>query len=77
MVTLPFVNTPDGAALDAEIRFHFESQVADKMRSGEAEALRTARLEFGSLEQVNQDCGEGRGTLRAVLWCTCCDLSRE
>jgi predicted permease len=51
--------------LDAELRFHLESQVADKMESGmsEAEARRTTRLEFGGLEQVKQDCRESRGTL--------------
>ncbi len=51
--------------LDAEIRFHFESQVADKMQSGmsAAEARRATYLEFGGLEQVKQDCRESRGTL--------------
>ena len=51
--------------LEAELRFHFELQIADKMQSGmtEAEARRSARLEFGGLEQVKQDCRESRGTL--------------
>ena len=51
--------------LDSELRFHFESQVADKMRSGmtEADARRAARLEFGGLEQIKEDTRESRGTL--------------
>jgi predicted permease len=54
--------------LDAELRFHFESQVADKIHAGltEAEARRATRLEFGGLEQVKQDCRESRGTLWLV-----------
>jgi predicted permease len=52
------------AELDKELRFHFESQVADKMRSGipEREARRLARLEFGGLEQIKEDCRNSRGT---------------
>jgi putative ABC transport system permease protein len=51
--------------LDKELRFHFESQVADKVRSGipEPEARRLTRLEFGGIEQVKEDCRESRGTL--------------
>ncbi len=51
--------------LDRELRFHFESQVADKMRSGisESEARRLTRLEFGGIEQIKEDCRESRGTL--------------
>lgn len=51
--------------LDSELRFHFESQVADKMAGGlpEPEARRATRLEFGGLEQVKEDCRESRGTL--------------
>lgn len=51
--------------LDNELRFHFESQVEDKMRAGmnEAEARRTTRLEFGSLDHVKEDCREDRETL--------------
>src|SRR5580692_9288525 len=54
--------------LDAELRFHFETQVADKMDAGmsEAEARRATRLEFGGLEQVKEDCRESRGTLWLV-----------
>jgi predicted permease len=51
--------------LDSELRFHFESQVADKIAGGlsEVEARRTTRLEFGGLDQVKEDCRESRGTL--------------
>ncbi|MGA8599664.1 MAG: ABC transporter permease [Bryobacteraceae bacterium] len=51
--------------LDAELRFHFDRQVADNIRRGmsEAEARRSARLKFGGLEEVKEDCREARGTL--------------
>ena len=51
--------------LDKELRFHFESQVADKVRSGlsENEARRLTRLEFGGIDQIKEDCRERRGTL--------------
>ena len=53
------------AELDKELRFHFESQVADKVRSGiaESEARRLTRLEFGGIDQIKEDCRESRGTL--------------
>jgi len=52
-------------ALDAELRFHFDSQVEDKMLNGmtREEALRSTRLEFGGLEQIKEDCRESRGTM--------------
>ena len=51
--------------LDKELRFHFESQVGDKVRSGisESEARRLTRLEFGGIEQIKENCRERRGTL--------------
>ena len=51
--------------LDRELRFHFESQVADKIRSGisERDARRLTRLEFGGIDQIKEDCRESRGTL--------------
>lgn len=51
--------------LDKELRFHFESQVADKVRAGmpESEARRRTRIEFGGIEQVKEDCRESRGTM--------------
>ena len=50
--------------LDKELRFHFESQAADKMRSGirESEARRLTRLEFGGIDQIKEDCRRSRGT---------------
>ena len=51
--------------LEKELRFHFETQVAQKMQSGvpESESRRLTRLEFGSIEQIKEDCRESRGTL--------------
>ena len=51
--------------LDNELRFHFESQVEDKIHAGmnEAEARRTTRLEFGGLDQIKENCRQSRGTL--------------
>jgi predicted permease len=51
--------------LEKELRFHFETQVAEKMQSGvpESEARRRTRLEFGGIEQIKEDCRESRGTL--------------
>src|SRR5665213_2606186 len=51
--------------LDKELRFHFESQVADKIRSGiqDAEARRLTQIEFGGIEQIKEDCRERRGTM--------------
>jgi predicted permease len=53
------------ADLDKELRFHFETQVAEKMQSGipESEARRLARLELGGIEQIKENCRESRGTL--------------
>ena len=53
------------ADLDKELRFHFELQVADKVRSGlsESEARRLTRIEFGGIEQIKEDCRERRGTM--------------
>ena len=49
------------ADLDRELSFHFESQVADKVRSGiaENEARRLTRIEFGGAEQIKE--AERRG----------------
>ncbi len=51
--------------LEKELRFHFETQVADKIRSGisEVEARRLTRLEFGGIDQIKEDCRESRGTI--------------
>ena len=52
------------ANLHAELRFHLEQRVADLRLSGlaEEEARRRARLEFGGIEQVKEDCRDARGT---------------
>jgi putative ABC transport system permease protein len=44
--------------LDAELRFHLEQQIADDIAGGTApeEARRRARMEFGGLEQIKEDC---------------------
>jgi putative ABC transport system permease protein len=49
--------------LDDELRFHLERQTDKYVRSGmsEAEAVRRARLEFGALDQVKDECREARG----------------
>jgi predicted permease len=46
--------------LDAELRFHLEQQVADYVAAGMTpeEARRRARLQFGGLEQVKEECRE-------------------
>ncbi|MGC1295782.1 MAG: ABC transporter permease [Alloacidobacterium sp.] len=51
--------------LDSELRHHLDLMVAANIRSGgtEEEARRSARLEFGGLEQVKEDCRESRGTM--------------
>ena len=50
--------------LDAELRFHFDGLVADNLRAGmsELEARRSARLQFGGVEQVKEECRDARGT---------------
>ena len=49
--------------LDEELRFHLERQIEKYVKSGmsEAEAIRRARLEFGGLDQVKNECREARG----------------
>jgi predicted permease len=51
--------------LEKELRFHLETQVAEKIQSGvpESEARRRTRLEFGGIDQIKEDCRESRGTL--------------
>lgn len=48
--------------LDRELRFHIEQQVAEYIAAGVPleEAQRQARLEFGGLDQVKEDCREAR-----------------
>jgi len=49
--------------LDDEIRFHFDQQVAKYLAAGipREEATRHARLEFGGLDQVKEECRDARG----------------
>jgi putative ABC transport system permease protein len=44
--------------LDSELRFHLEQQIADYIAAGTRpeEARRLARLEFGGLDQVKEEC---------------------
>jgi predicted permease len=44
--------------LDAELRFHLDQRIADYVASGmtPAEARQRARLEFGGLDQVKEEC---------------------
>jgi predicted permease len=49
--------------MDAELRFHIEAFADDLVRGGvpRREALRRARLEFGSIERVKEEGREARG----------------
>src|SRR5580700_6885647 len=46
-----------------ELRFHIDQYIADLVRSGTApqEATRRARIEFGSLNDTQENCREARG----------------
>ena len=50
--------------LDREVRFHIETATDDLVRGGmsRAEARRTARLEFGGVEQMKEHARDARGT---------------
>src|SRR5579859_1298439 len=50
--------------LNQELRFHFEREVENNVRSGmtEEESRRQARLAFGGDVQIKEDCREARGT---------------
>src|SRR6185369_3701025 len=49
--------------LDEELRFHLERQVDAPVSAGlpHTEAVRKARLAFGGLEPVKQECRQARG----------------
>jgi predicted permease len=51
--------------LDEELRFHFERQVEKYVAAGiaRAEAVRRARMEFGGVESVKEECREARGVM--------------
>jgi putative ABC transport system permease protein len=50
--------------LDAELRYHFDREVADNVRMGmsENEARRRARLDFGGDDPLKESCRDARGT---------------
>src|SRR2546427_7849052 len=52
--------------MDAELRFHIESYVADLIHSGHdpSEAERRARIEFGSVEAKKDECRQAWGLQR-------------
>src|SRR5260370_37011592 len=52
--------------LEKELRYHFESLVRDFMAAGmeAGGARRRARLEFGGLEQLKEDCRDVQGRWR-------------
>jgi putative ABC transport system permease protein len=58
--------------LEAELRFHLDQQTADYVAAGMTpeEARRRARLEFGGLEQVKEECREVGATrfIEALVW---------
>lgn len=49
--------------MDAELRFHVEAYAEDLVRKGvpRPEALRSARSEFGGIEQAKEECRDARG----------------
>ena len=55
----------DGMA--EELRFHIEEYTADLVRSGVSpqDAARRARIEFGGVETVKEDCRQRAWTLRS------------
>ena len=50
--------------LEKELEFHVDRQTADNVRRGltEEEARREARVRFGGLDQIRNECREARGT---------------
>ena len=58
------------ARLSAELRYHFESLVRDFEAAGvpPQEARRRARLEFGGVEQIKEECRDVRGRWLEDLW---------
>ncbi|HTV54746.1 MAG TPA: permease prefix domain 1-containing protein, partial [Terriglobia bacterium] len=53
-----FRRTRTEKQLDAELQFHLERQIADYVATGMTpeEARRRARLQFGGLDQVKEEC---------------------
>ena len=65
-----FRRKPVEASLDKELCYHFESLVRDFMAEGmsSAEARRRARLEFGGVDQVKEDCRDVHGRWLDDFW---------
>jgi len=57
-----FSKTRVESQLDKELRFHLDQRAADLIASGVApdEARRRARLEFGGVEEIKEECRESR-----------------
>ena len=51
--------------MDEELRFHFDRQVEKYVAAGmaRAEAERRARMEFGGVESIKEECREARGVM--------------
>jgi predicted permease len=58
-----FGRRPFEDALTEEVRFHIEQHAADLVRSGVSpeNATRRARIEFGTVDSVKEDCRRARG----------------
>src|SRR5580704_8814828 len=51
--------------LDRELQFHIDQLAAKYIQQGmpQTEAIRKARLEFGGVQQLKEECRDSRGTL--------------
>ncbi len=49
--------------MEAELRFHSERQIEKYLRTGMSrdDALRQARLDFGGIPQIREECRDARG----------------
>ena len=58
-----FRKKPAEARLESELRYHFERLVHESIAAGiePGEARRRARLEFGGVEQIKEDCRDVHG----------------
>jgi predicted permease len=65
-----FVKRDAESRLDAELRYHFDRMVRESIAAGmpPEEARRRARLEFGGLEQLKDDCRDVRGRWLKDFW---------
>ena len=67
------------AGLSEELRFHIEQHIEDLVRSGESpeEARRRARIAFGGINTVKEQCREARGLLGSGHVRMCCPACRR